>query len=87
MEALLEWRPNVLVSDLGMPEEDGLVLIRKVRALTPEQGGTVPAAALTAYARDEDRQQALSAGYHIYLSKPVDPEILATTISSLAQQN
>ncbi|MGB9180223.1 MAG: ATP-binding protein [Pyrinomonadaceae bacterium] len=86
LKAFLEWQPNVLVSDLGMPGEDGFALICKVRALTPEQGGNIPAAALTAYVREEDRLQALAAGYQTHIPKPVDPNILAAAVAGLAKR-
>jgi PAS domain S-box len=86
LEAFHEWQPNVLVSDLGMPGEDGFALIGKVRTLTPEQGGNIPAAALTAYIRDEDRQQALAAGYQTHIAKPVDPTTLVRAVAGLAKQ-
>jgi CheY-like chemotaxis protein len=81
---LEEWRPDVLVSDIGMPGEDGYDLIRKVRSLPPERGGAVPAVALTAYVRAEDREQAHSAGYQMHVPKPVEPTELATAVASLA---
>ena len=86
LEAFHEWQPNVLVSDLGMPGEDGFALIGKVRTLAPEQGGNIPAAALTAYIRDEDRQQALAAGYQTHIPKPVDPATLARAVAGLAKR-
>ena len=70
-----------------MPEDDGYSLIRKVRALKPESGGRTPAVALTAYARVEDRLQALSAGYNMHVPKPVEPTELAVVISSLVSRN
>ena len=77
--------PDVLVSDIGVPGEDGYSLIRKVCARAPaELGGDVPAAALTAYARAEDRQRALDAGYQTHLAKPVDPAELIATVARLA---
>ena len=81
--ALSEFKPDVLVSDIGMPHEDGYALIRKIRALSPEDGGRVPAAALTAYARSEDRTRALAAGYQMHLPKPVEPGELALVVASL----
>ncbi len=84
---LEEYRPDVLVSDIGMPEEDGYSLIRKVRALNAESGGRTPAVALTAYARVEDRLQALSAGYSMHISKPVEPAELAVVIASLVSRS
>jgi PAS domain S-box-containing protein len=84
LDVLPSWRPNVLLSDIGMPDEDGYGFIRKVRLLSPELGGRTPAAALTAFARTEDRLLALAAGYQIHVSKPVDPRILAQVVSGLA---
>jgi PAS domain S-box-containing protein len=86
LEAFLEWKPDVLISDLGMPGEDGFALIRKVRALTPEQGGHIPAAALTAYVREEDRFLALSAGYETHIPKPVDPTTLAAAVAGMMKK-
>jgi signal transduction histidine kinase/ActR/RegA family two-component response regulator len=79
-----EWRPNVLVSDIEMPDEDGYTLIRNVRALDPERGGATPAVALTAYGRMEDRVLSLTAGYNMHVPKPVDPGELTTIVASLA---
>ncbi|HTG36155.1 MAG TPA: response regulator [Thermoanaerobaculia bacterium] len=76
--------PDVLLSDIGVPGEDGYSLIRKVRMREPALGGNVPAAALTAYARAEDRLRALEAGYQTHLAKPVDPSELIATIARLA---
>jgi CheY-like chemotaxis protein len=84
--AFREWKPNVLISDLGMPGEDGFAFIQKVRTFAPEDGGNIPAAALTAYAREEDRQRARSAGYQIHIPKPVDPTKLATVVAGLAKR-
>ncbi|HEY0428899.1 MAG TPA: CHASE3 domain-containing protein [Pyrinomonadaceae bacterium] len=75
--------PDVLVSDIGMPEEDGYSLIRKVRALTDEQQKSVKAIALTAFTRAQDRMRALAAGYQNHVAKPVEPDELATVIASL----
>jgi CheY-like chemotaxis protein len=76
--------PDVLVTDIGMPGEDSYALIRKIRARAPEHGGRVPAAALTAYARVEDRMRALSAGFQLHVPKPVEPAELATVVATLA---
>ena len=76
--------PDVLVSDIGMPGEDGYALIRRVRELPDGEGGDVPAIALTAYARAEDRVKVLTAGYHMHLAKPVEPAELITVVASLA---
>jgi signal transduction histidine kinase/ActR/RegA family two-component response regulator len=84
LDALKRLAPDVLVSDIGMPGMDGYELIRRVRALLPEQGGLIPAAALTAYAAPDDRQRALDAGYNLYLSKPVEPTELINAIARLA---
>ena len=83
MEMLTELRPDVLVSDIGMPGEDGYSLIRKVRVLGAEEGGGIPAVALTAYARPEDRERALLAGFQMHLPKPVEPADLATVVAKL----
>jgi CheY-like chemotaxis protein len=77
-------RPDVLVSDIGMPDEDGYELIRRVRRLKPEEGGRTPAVALTAYARDEDRRKAVRAGFQTHLAKPAAPDKLAEAVASLA---
>ncbi|HYE21482.1 MAG TPA: GAF domain-containing protein [Tepidisphaeraceae bacterium] len=77
-------RPDVLVSDIGMPGEDGYALIRKVRSLGPDRGGAVPAIALTAYARAEDRMRAVLAGFQMHVAKPVEPAELITMVASLA---
>jgi PAS domain S-box-containing protein len=83
-KAVRDLRPDVLISDLGMPGEDGYSLIKKVRALPPEQGGQIPAAALTAYARVEDRMRVLRAGFQIHLPKPVEPAELVAVVASLS---
>jgi signal transduction histidine kinase/CheY-like chemotaxis protein len=76
--------PDVLLSDLVMPDEDGLQLIREIRELDEAHGGKTPAAALTALARSEDRRRALSAGYQMHVAKPIDPLELATAVERLA---
>jgi signal transduction histidine kinase/ActR/RegA family two-component response regulator len=83
--ALERLQPDVLVSDIGMPNEDGYTLIRQVRALKSERGSQVPAVALTAYAREEDQQAALLAGFQKYLAKPVEPTELVEAIANLAR--
>jgi PAS domain S-box-containing protein len=85
MKALESWRPDVLLSDIGMPGEDGYDLIRRVRELPAERGGRTPAAALTAFARGEDRRRALRAGFQMHVAKPVDLQELATVVASLAR--
>ncbi|MBE9039069.1 response regulator, partial [aff. Roholtiella sp. LEGE 12411] len=83
LQLLLQWKPDVLVSDIGMPQEDGYSLIRKLRSQPPEQGGKIPAAALTAFARAEDRMRAIQEGYQLHLPKPIEPAELATVVASL----
>jgi CheY-like chemotaxis protein len=85
LQTFAEWKPDVLVSDIGMPEEDGYSLIRKVRALPREQGGNVPAAALTGYVGQEDYVKALSAGYHSHIKKPVELDELIAVVASLTR--
>jgi len=77
-------RPDVLLSDIALQEQDGYELIRRVRALTPEMGGRTPAAALTGYGRLEDRMKALSAGFQLHAAKPVEPAELVAVVASLA---
>jgi CheY-like chemotaxis protein len=86
LESVESWKPDVLIADIGMPVEDGYKLIKKVRALPKERGGQVPALALTAYARMEDRVRALSEGYQVHLAKPVDRFELAAVITSLGHR-
>lgn len=82
---ILQWfKPDVLVSDLAMPGEDGYSLIGKVRALSAENGKQIPAVALTAYVRIEDRVRALAAGFNMFVPKPVEPSELITAIANLA---
>ena len=76
--------PDVLVSDIGMPGQDGYELIRRVRELGAEEGGLVPAAALTAFTQSDHRQHALSAGYQLYLAKPIEPGELTSAVARLA---
>ena len=84
LAALEEHKPDILISDLGMPDEDGYSLISKIRALPDERGGQIPAAALTAYARAEDRMRVLRSGFQFHLPKPVDSAELVTVVASLA---
>ncbi len=85
LEQFDSWLPDILVSDIAMPGEDGYSLIRKVRLRSSERGGMVPALALTAYAKIEDRVSILGAGFQMYLSKPADPTELVAVVSSLAR--
>jgi signal transduction histidine kinase len=81
-----EWRPDVLISDIGMPGGDGYSLMKELRARESERGGHIPAIALTAYGRREDRRRALSAGYESYVPKPVDPTELLAEVASLTNR-
>lgn len=84
IKALKQLQPDVLISDIGMPEEDGYSLLRKVRNLNIEQGGQIPAVALTAYVRQEDHTHALLAGFQMHLSKPVNTGELIRAVAKLA---
>jgi CheY-like chemotaxis protein len=75
------------VIDIGMPDMDGYMLMRQVRALSPEQGGEVKAIALTAYVGDFNQQQALQAGFQQHVAKPVEPQALVEAIAKLMRQN
>ncbi len=86
LEILDVWIPDVLISDIAMPEEDGYGLIEKVRGRGAGRGGDVPAAALTAYAKIEDRVRILAAGFQMNLSKPADPNELIAVVASLARR-
>ncbi len=83
MDALERFRPDALVSDIAMPGKDGYDLIREVRSRAPEQGGKIPAVAVTAYARAEDRMRALASGFQMHVAKPVDPNELIAVVASL----
>lgn len=86
LETLERDRVDVLLADIAMPDEDGYALIRLVRASTAFEIASIPAAALTSFARDEDRQQALEAGFQVHLAKPVDPRRLVETIAGLRRE-
>lgn len=83
LNVLVSFKPDLLISDIGMPEEDGYNLIRQVRTLPAAQGGQIPAIAVTAYAGDKDRHEAISAGFQRHLSKPVIPDALVNAIVEL----
>ncbi|MEH2359005.1 AAA family ATPase [Nostoc sp.] len=83
LTALSQSQPNLIISDIGMPEMDGYMLMRQIRSLEPEKGGTIPAIALTAYAGEIDHQQAIAVGFQLHISKPVDPEELVKAIALL----
>lgn len=85
-ELFEEKRPDIIVSDIAMPEEDGFGLVKRVRALAPEKGGDKPIVALSAYAAKSDRVRALSAGFTQYLHKPVDFEELVSTIQAVTKK-
>jgi CheY-like chemotaxis protein/anti-sigma regulatory factor (Ser/Thr protein kinase) len=85
LKTLEQWRPDVVVCDIAMPDQDGYELIAAVRSLGAERGGNVPAVALTAYARPEDRVRALAAGFQMHVAKPVDPDELINVLASLTR--
>lgn len=85
LKALEEFKPDVILSDIGMPNMDGYQLIRTIRRLSKEKGGEIPAVALTAYARDEERSNALRAGFQVHVSKPISKHELISAISQLAR--
>ena len=87
LEALTTWQPDILLSDIGMPQMDGYMLMRQIRAMPPEQGGEIPAIALTAYAGETDQRQVLKAGFQKHLTKPIDPADLAVVIASFTGRN
>ena len=84
LEILDMWKPHVLVSDIAMPVEDGYVLIRRLRSRPADEGGEIPALAITAYARTDDRARILSSGYQMHVAKPVEPDKLVAAIGNLA---
>lgn len=85
LETLKMWRPDVIVSDIGMPDEDGYHLIHKVREFPAEGGGTIPALALTGYASPEDEKRSLEAGYQVHMSKPVEIAKLVAAVATIAR--
>ena len=80
-------RPDVIVADIGMPDEDGYTFIRKVRGRDPGDAGGTPAIALTAYARLEDCRRAVAAGYQLHVAKPVDPRTVTEAIAALTRSS
>ncbi|MBD1865711.1 response regulator [Leptolyngbya sp. FACHB-541] len=82
-QAFLEQQPDILISDIRMPKQDGHMLLGQIRALTNQQGGQVPAIALTANARKIDQQKALAAGFQQHLAKPVDQDMLLQAVLEL----
>ena len=87
LELVERLQPDILLSDIAMPGEDGLSLIRRVRMLPFDRGGQVPAIALSAYAAAEDRRRALLAGFQRHISKPVDPAHLLAAIASMVRKS
>ena len=77
-------RPDVMISDIGMPDMDGYDFIRRVRQLPPLEGRRLPAIALTAFARSDDRTRAIMAGYQMHMAKPIEPQELVATVASFA---
>jgi CheY-like chemotaxis protein len=83
LKMFLESKPDMLICDIAMPYENGYSLIRKIRKL--DQGGQIPAIALTAFARDEDRRLSIEAGFQVHLAKPIDPDKLVGIVAALAR--
>ena len=86
MEAIKNSRPDVLVSDIAMPDQDGYGLITEIRSLEGPSGPAIPAVAITAYAKEEDRTRALSSGFQIYLAKPVEVTELVSVVAKAARR-
>ncbi|MEH2179016.1 response regulator [Nostoc sp.] len=87
LQVLDQTIPDVLVSDVGMAEMDGYMLMQQIHSRPPQQGGTIGAIALTAYARDFDRQKAFEAGFQAHITKPVEPEVLVKAIIKLLDRS
>jgi CheY-like chemotaxis protein len=85
IDLVVSFRPDVLVSDIGLPDMDGYALLRRVRALGPDAGGTTRAIALTGYTDREDARRALAAGYELHVAKPVDAALLTRAVSDLSR--
>jgi CheY-like chemotaxis protein len=83
LERQEEWRPDILISDIQMPDIDGYTLMRRIRQIEHYRGGGIPAIAITAHTRAEDRIRALAAGFQIHVTKPVEPVELLTVVGSL----
>jgi CheY-like chemotaxis protein len=86
LSRLTDWQPNILLTDINMPGEDGYELLNRIR-LMPSVCGEIPAIALTAMVRPEDSEQVLSAGFHLHLAKPIDIEELVRAISKLTENS
>jgi CheY-like chemotaxis protein len=85
LEMVKETRPDILVSDIGMPQKDGVSLISELRALAGTPDRNIRAVALSAYAADEDRDRSIAAGFNCHLTKPVEPDVLITAVARLAE--
>lgn len=85
LKTLASVQPDILLCDIGMPDMDGYMLMRQIRGLAPEQGGQIPAIALTAYAGESNQQQALKAGFQWHLAKPVEPMDVIAVIVELTK--
>ena len=85
LEAVERDLPDVVISDVGMPDEDGYSLMRRIRGLPRSRGGATPAACLTGYTTTEDRRRALSAGFNMHLSKPIEPSELIAVVANLGR--
>jgi hypothetical protein len=83
LDVFAGWNPDILLCDIGMPEEDGYSLIKTIRGLPAEKGGKTPAIALTGYVRVEDRMRALEAGYQMFVPKPIEAAELCTMVATL----
>jgi CheY-like chemotaxis protein len=85
LRLLSSFRPDMLMSDIAMPNVSGYTFLRMVRSLPPERGGRTPAVALTAYTRPEDQERALQAGFEAHVSKPIEADELVATLAALAR--
>lgn len=83
LEVLARSKPDILVIDIGMPTVDGYTLVRQIRSMKPEQGGLLPASALTAYVGEHDQRQALGAGFQMHVPKPIEPAELVAVVARL----
>jgi CheY-like chemotaxis protein len=83
LKAVRDWKPDLLISDIGMPSEDGYSLIKKIRKMRSKQARETPAVALTAYVTKEDRESALTAGFQLHIAKPIEPAALVMSIASV----
>lgn len=86
LKTLASTKPDILLCDIGMPDMDGYMLMRQIRSLPPEQGGQIPAIALTAYAGESNQKQALNAGFQWHLAKPVEPMDVISVIVKLTKK-